>query len=189
MFDYIKSIDQSLLLWLNSQHTPFLDNFMFFVSGKWQWVPFYLLIAAYIIAKFKQKAVIIIIAAAVLITLSDQASNLLKDTVQRPRPCKDPEIGHLVRLVNDYCRGAYGFVSAHAANSFALAGFVSLLFRKRWIVAVMIVWAILVSYSRIYLGVHYPGDIIGGAILGLLISGVIYLIIKRPAKLTTSPDV
>lgn len=179
MTGYLEEIDRTLLLWLNSYHTPFLDNLMFFISGKWQWVPFYLILVFFIIRRFKLKAVIILIGAAVLITLSDQASNLLKESVQRPRPCKDPEIGHLVLLVNDYCRGAFGFVSAHAANSFALAGFVSLLFRNRWVTTGMIIWAAIVSYSRIYLGVHYPGDIIGGALLGLFLSLIVYYFLNK----------
>lgn len=188
MIDFIEEIDRSLLLWLNSKHTPFFDDLMFFVSGKWEWVPFYLILIVFIILKFKRSSVIILIGAALLITLSDQGSNLLKDSIQRPRPCKDPEIGHLVLLVNDYCRGAYGFVSAHAANSFALAGLISLLFRNRWVTTGMMTWAVIVSYSRIYLGVHYPGDILGGAIMGLLLSRIIYFFIIRLAKPVAQPD-
>ena len=187
MMVFLEEIDKTLLLWLNGWHSPFFDDIMFFISGKWQWIPFYMLLIALIIRKYKRKAIVILIAAGVLITLSDQLSNLLKETVQRPRPCKDAEIGHLVVLVNDYCRGAYGFVSAHAANSFALAGFISLLFRNKWVTMGMLSWAAIVSYSRIYLGVHYPGDIIAGAVLGLLLSRIIYIVISGLAKLGTSP--
>ena len=129
--------------------------------------------------KYRWKSLWILLAIVVLITLSDQLANLLKDGVKRFRPCKDPEIGHLVHLVNNYCRSSYGFVSGHAANSFALATFISLLFRNRWVTAGMVLWAAVVSYSRIYLGVHYPGDVLCGAILGTLLAVLVYTLLKK----------
>jgi len=170
MLENLIRIDKQFLLWLNGHHTPFFDKFMFLVSGKVEWIPLYAVILGFIIWKYRKQSVWIILAVVVLITLSDQVANLLKSGIQRPRPCKDPEIGHMVHLVNNYCRGAYGFVSGHAANSFALAAFTTLLFRNRWVFAGMFLWASLVSYSRIYLGVHYPGDVIGGAITGTLLA-------------------
>ena len=97
----------------------------------------------------------------------------------RPRPCRDPDIGHLVHRVNNYCGGAYGFVSGHAANSFALATMISLLFRKKWVSTGLLIWATMVSYSRIYLGVHYPGDVIFGALLGTLLGLTIFYVLHR----------
>jgi undecaprenyl-diphosphatase len=179
MLEGLLQFDRNLMLWINGHHSPFFDKAMFLVSGRAEWIPLYAVILAFIIWKFRWKAVWIVVSVVIVITLSDQVANLLKSGVQRPRPCKDLQIGHLVHLVNGYCRGAYGFVSGHAANSFALATFVSLLFRKRWLVIAIFVWASIVSYSRVYLGVHYPGDILGGALEGILLAWIIYKVLNR----------
>jgi undecaprenyl-diphosphatase len=179
MIEVLEKTDQQWLLWLNGHHSAFLDQLMFFISEKYVWIPFYLILLAIIIRRYRWKSVWIILSIIVLITLSDQIANLLKSGVKRFRPCKDPEISHLVHLVNNYCRSSYGFVSGHAANSFALATFVSLLFRNRWATAGIVIWAIVVSYSRIYLGVHYPGDVIGGALLGVLLALGVYKILMK----------
>jgi undecaprenyl-diphosphatase len=178
MIETLEQVDRQWLLWLNGHHSPFLDQLMFFVSGKVEWIPLYAFLLAVIIWKYRWKSVWIILAVIVLITLSDQVSNLLKSGVKRFRPCKDPEIGNLVHLVNNYCRSSYGFVSGHAANSFALATFVSLLFRKKWVTVCMIIWAAVVSYSRIYLGVHYPGDVICGALIGILLASIVFFVLN-----------
>ncbi len=169
LIETLRQADADLLLWLNGHHSSFFDDLMFFISGKWEWIPLYAVILGFVIWKYRWKSLWILLAVAILITLSDQIANLLKASVKRPRPCKDPEIGHLVQLVNDYCSGAYGFVSGHASNSFALATFISSLFRKSWVTAGIFTWAVLVSYSRIYLGVHYPGDVVCGALLGIIL--------------------
>jgi undecaprenyl-diphosphatase len=180
MIEALNNLDQRMLLWLNGQHSTFFDHVMFFVSGRIEWIPLYALILVFIIRRYRWKSLWIIGAVIVLITLSDQIANLLKAGVKRLRPCKDPEIGHLVHLVNNYCSGMYGFVSGHAANSFAVATFVSLIFRKNWVTSGMVLWATLVAYSRIYLGVHYPGDVIGGAMLGALLGfGVYYAVLTQ----------
>jgi undecaprenyl-diphosphatase len=186
MIETLEHIDQHLLLWLNSQHSVFFDGFMYLVSDKYIWIPFYLVILVFMIRKYRCKSIWIILAVVVLITLSDQISNLLKYGIKRPRPCKDPEISYLVHIVNQYCSGAYGFVSAHAANSFALATFVAYLSRKKWITTGMFIWASVVSYSRIYLGVHYPGDVICGAIIGAMLAWIIHFLLKR-FNLTGNP--
>jgi undecaprenyl-diphosphatase len=183
MIETLNNIDQQWLLWLNGHHSPFFDQVMYFVSGKYEWIPLYAVILAFIIQKYRWKSLWIMLAIVVMITLSDQIANLLKSGVKRPRPCKDPEIGHLVHLVNNYCRGAFGFVSGHAANSFALATFVTLLFRRRWFYWAMFSWAGIVSYSRIYLGVHYPGDVMGGAFIGALLGLGIYFAIRKRINL------
>lgn len=181
MVDALNHVDQQWFLWLNSHYTPFLDQVMFFVSGKYEWIPFYAILLAFIIKKFRWKSLWILLAVVVLITLSDQLANVLKDGVKRYRPCKDPDIGHLVHIVNNYCRSSYGFVSGHAANSFALATLISFLFRHRMVTAGMFFWAFLVSFSRIYLGVHYPGDVLGGAILGAVLAIPVIYLLKRYA--------
>lgn len=177
MIEALNDIDQRWLLWLNGLHSPFFDQVMFFISGRYEWIPLYAILLGFIIRKFRWRAIWILVAVVIMITLSDQIANLLKAGVKRFRPCKDPEIGHLVHLVNDYCRSSYGFVSGHAANSFALATFISLIFRNKWVTIGMLIWAACVSYSRIYLGVHYPGDVLGGAILGVLAGwGMVFLL-------------
>jgi undecaprenyl-diphosphatase len=182
MIEALNHIDQRLLLWLNGQHSAFFDQLMFLISGKAEWIPLYLLLLLFIIKKYRWNSLWIILSLIILITLSDQLCNLLKSGVKRPRPCKDPEIGHMVHRVRDYCSGAYSFVSAHAANTFALATLVSRLFRNRWATLGLFLWASVVSYSRIYLGVHYPGDVICGAALGMLLAMGVYEVLKLGSR-------
>lgn len=179
MFDALIQADRQALLWLNRLHTPFFDRVMEFVSGRPEWIPLYLVILAVVIRKYRLQSVWIIMAMVLLIVLSDQLANVLKNGVQRLRPCRDPEIGHLVHRVRDHCGGLYGFVSGHAANSFALATFVSVLFRRQWVTITLVFWACLVSYSRIYLGVHYPGDVLGGALLGIILAFLVYGVLVK----------
>jgi undecaprenyl-diphosphatase len=187
MIEALDRIDRQWLLWLNSHHSPVFDQLMYTLSDKYVWIPLYVILLGIIIRKYRWQSVWILLAVIVLITMSDQIANLLKSGVKRFRPCKDPEIGYLVHLVNNYCRSSFGFVSGHAANSFALATFISLLFRKKWVTTGFVIWAILVSYSRIYLGVHYPGDVLGGALLGIILGWAVYfalqqLVLKSKAK-------
>jgi undecaprenyl-diphosphatase len=186
MIEFLNTVDRNLFLILNGLNSPFWDQIMWWISGRLSWIPLYLIIIAWLIYKFRWKAVVIIILAALLITMSDQGSvRLLKELVQRPRPCHDPEISQVVHLVKGHCGGEYGFVSAHAANTFALAAFTLMLIRKWYYTVFMILWASLVSYSRIYLGVHYPGDVIGGAVFGLLLGFLIYWIFLLVEKRTS----
>ena len=187
MLETLKQIDTSFFLFLNGIHSPFWDTIMWHVSGKLEWIPLYAFLIYLVIRKYKMKAVWVILAIVLVITLADQISvKLFKMQFERPRPCHNPEIQHLVHKVNDKCGGRFGFVSSHAANSFALAMFMTLLFRKRVLGFLIFFWAAVVSYSRIYLGVHYPGDIFGGAILGMLIGwgvfGFYSLLIKKYLK-------
>ncbi len=180
MLDWLINLDTDLFLWLNGHHSPFWDQIMWFVSGKIEWVPFYLVLLGYIINRYKWQSISIVVAVILTITLADQlAVKAFKEVFERLRPSHNNEIQHLIHIVNSYRGGAYGFVSNHAANSFALAVFMSLLIRKRLFVIIMLFWASLVSYSRIYLGVHYPGDILGGALLGSLIGWLVYYLFNR----------
>jgi undecaprenyl-diphosphatase len=124
---------------------------------------------------FRKQSWLIILLIALLITSSDQLSGLIKNTVKRLRPCHNPEISNLVHTLN-HCGGNFGFVSSHAANSFALATFVTLLLsvKYEYLAWVMFGWAAVVSYSRIYLGVHYPADVAGGAILGVMLGWLFF---------------
>lgn len=179
MIDALSRIDEQLFLKLNGQVSPFIDQLMFIISDKYVWIPFYIILLAFIIRKYRWKSIWIVIGAILLITLADQVSNVLKENVKRFRPCKDPEINHLVHIVNNYCRSSYGFVSGHAANSMALAGIISLMFSNKWIISGMVLWSAIVSYSRIYLGVHFPGDVMGGWVVGLFFAFLIYYILRR----------
>ena len=178
MLETINHWDTQLFLFLNGLHAPFLDRVMWFVSGKIQWLPLYLIILALLFYRFRWRVGWILLGVALLITMSDQASvHLFKETFQRLRPCHQPHIASLVHLVNDYCGGMYSFVSGHATNSFAVAVFSGLFIRHRYYWIGILFWASLVGYSRIYLGVHFPGDIFGGALLGSLLAYGLYRII------------
>ncbi|WP_223265865.1 phosphatase PAP2 family protein [Vicingus serpentipes] len=116
-----------------------------------------------------------------LIFLSDKISvYFFKEVFMRLRPCHNPEIANLVHIVSDHCGGQYGFVSSHATNTFALAVFVGLLVKQKisWLLPTLVIWAAVVSYSRIYLGVHYPGDVICGAILGAIIGKFVFMMLS-----------
>lgn len=179
MFDKFIALDTQLFLWLNSHHSPFWDKIMWIISGKIEWLPLYLIMTAFIIYRFRWKSVSIILAIVITVALADQiAVKAFKEVFERLRPTHDPEIQHLVHTVRNYTGGTYGFVSNHAANSFSLAMIVSLVFRNRYITLFIFLWALLVSYSRIYLGVHYPGDIIGGAILGMGVGSMVFVFQK-----------
>ena len=158
--------DQKLLLLINGLNCPLMDEVMWLISSKIIWVPLYAVLIYFLIRERKWNFWITLLCLVLLIVLSDQTSNFIKDSVQRFRPSHNPDIGNLIHIVHNYYGGDYGFVSSHASNSFAVATFIALFFTKRWLSVFMFCWAALVAYSRMYLGVHYPFDIIGGAILG-----------------------
>lgn len=169
MLETIIEWDKELFLFLNQLHTPFWDVIMSFASAKYTWSPFYLIIILFIGWKYRWKTAGILIFIAITITLTDQISvNIVKEFFQRARPCNNPEIANLTHIVEG-CGGGYAFVSAHATNVFGGATFVSKIYKHKYMTIIMVIWATLVAYSRIYLGVHYPADIIGGAVLGLII--------------------
>jgi undecaprenyl-diphosphatase len=183
MLERIDALDKNLFLWLNSQNSPFFDKVMWFISGRIEWLPLYLILVGYIIYRYRWRSVAIIIAVIIAVALADQlAVKAFKDVFQRLRPSQNPEIQNIVHIVNGYRGGAYGFVSNHAANTFALAAFLCLLFRNKYFALFIISWATIVSYSRIYLGVHYPGDVLGGALLGVFIGWLIYFIYLKVDK-------
>lgn len=169
--------DTSLFLWLNEQRAAWLDPIMFAISGKVLWLPLYITLI-FLIFRTKQVhswgallTLILVIAWADGIT-----SHVMKPYFQRLRPTHEPAIQEQVYIVNDYRGGQYSFASGHAANSFGVACILWLLFRGIWTyVGFMFLWAALVSYSRIYLGVHYPLDILVGAGVGILGARLGYL--------------
>ena len=173
----LKSWDQNLFLFLNGMHNPLWDYSMTLFTLTPIWLIFYVTILAIIVKKHGKKSLFIFFAIALMILCADQFSGILKHTVQRLRPSNDPAFSQLVHIFFKK-GGQFGFVSAHAANTFAIATFTSLLFRNRKYAMFMFPWAIMISYSRIYLGVHYPGDVICGALLGAVVGYGIFRLLN-----------
>ena len=176
MIEDILNLDTELFIYLNSLGFPLFDNFWIFLSTKEANVLFYsTLLFLYFYnrsLKFKfSELFYLLILIAFMITITDQTANLFKDSFQRLRPCYNEMIKDSLRLVKESCGGKYGFFSAHASNSFTLAVFFGLLYKKKfkYLIYFSLLYASLISYSRIYLGVHFPLDILFGAAFGLII--------------------
>jgi undecaprenyl-diphosphatase len=153
---------------------------MTFVSQRFVWIPLYALFV-YMALRTRPKHVpLLLIIVTLLIICSDQLSVVIKQSVQRLRPCHNESLQHLIHLP-DGCGGQFGFVSSHAANTFGLAIFLGMFFhfKYKWLKWFMLIWASLICYSRIYLGVHYPADIGGGAILGITLAFIFYFIYDK----------
>lgn len=174
MLEKLKELDQEIFLYLNDYHNPFWDAVMVFVSNKYVWIPFYLGLIIYVVYRYRRQSMAMLGLAIAAVGLADFiASGLFKPYFARLRPCHDPDISAMVNIVEG-CGGQFGFLSSHASTGFALAVFFNLILSGRYTIFkwVLIVWAIVVSFSRIYLGVHYPGDIIGGALIGSFLAYV-----------------
>jgi undecaprenyl-diphosphatase len=168
-FDTIVEADHKLFFFLNGLHQNWLDAPMTLVSNRLVWIPLYAWILYLLYRKYGKGTWIILLCAIGLILFSDQTANVFKEIVQRFRPTHNPTFGHLVHTVNEYRGGTYGFFSGHATNAFALIMYSLLLLKpsKTYFKIILITYACITSYSRIYLGVHYPVDIVVGAFCGL----------------------
>ena len=198
MLDQLQTLDTRLLLLVNGHHAPFWDGLLWWASQTFTWVPFYAALLAVLVGSFGRRAWVLVPLIAVLILASDQlASGLLKPWAHRLRPSHTPGLAGQLHLLHGYRGGTYGFVSSHAGNVFALAFYLLFTARHRlpWLAWMLFPWAALVAYSRVYLGVHYPSDVLVPALLSLpLAYGVSWLytwIIARyvPLSPASSPPV
>ena len=194
MFDKIIEWDRELFLSINSFHSPFFDGIMTTLSARAPWIPLYLIIAASLFFSLKfnfankdkpfisiekkdfRFGLIAFIGILIAFALSDFLSNQTKYIVERLRPGWDPLTIHLARVL-EANRNSFSFVSSHATNVFGFATITSLIFKKKWYSIFIFSWALLVCYSRIYVGRHFPGDILGGALLGFIFGYLLYRLI------------
>lgn len=174
---WLSDIDARLLLIVNGAHSPFFDSVMWCISGRWIWVPFYAVLAYLLFRRMSWKrASICLVTIGLIILAADQTcATLIRPEIGRLRPANlNNPLSSFVHVVNGYRGGRYGFPSCHAANTFALAVFMSFVIRHKWFTVMMFSWAFVVSYSRMYLGVHYFGDLFCGATIGSLFAVLFY---------------
>ena len=186
-------IDTEVLLAINGWHAPWADTLMWIISAKTTWIPLYLLLVGLLVWRYRKPAmtsvkwlqkvpvcVVMIVMIALAVGAADFiASGILKDLVARPRPTRVPELEGVLHLVNGYRSGQYGFVSSHAANTMACGLLFSLIWRNKIATVGLMLWVAVNCYSRMYLGVHYPLDILGGLMVGALMAVVAYQVLLK----------
>ena len=179
--EYLKSLDRTWFLALNGLNTPWLDPIMLIMSQIWFWIPLYLFLLYLIFKKYKGSGWTLFIGIGITLLFADQiTSGFMKPYFARLRPSQDPALMGLVHLVQGYKGGLYGFASGHAANTFGIALFIFLQFKNDFRFSwVIFIWASLMTYTRIYLGVHYPGDIIAGGLIGLTSAMLGHFVAKK----------
>ncbi|MBP5629326.1 MAG: phosphatase PAP2 family protein [Bacteroidaceae bacterium] len=181
MFSSILELDKSITLALNGSDSIIMDSIMKIITSTIVWIPVGLFLLYYIYRKRGIKSMLLVLGGmALCILLADMmSSGVCKPLVARLRPSNEPSLAGMIDLVNNYHGGWYGFFSSHAANTMSIAVFLSLLLRHRPIVVLLIVWSLLNCWSRIYLGVHYMGDILVGLAWGTLVGWGVYLLLRR----------
>ena len=178
--DELIHFDQQLLLTLNGSESTYLDQVFLMITKTGTWIPL-LLVLLYILLKNRswREVLLFAVCLALVILIADRfSSGLCKPLFHRFRPSHEPALEGLVDLVEGRRGGLYGFISSHAANTFGACTFISLYLRRRPVTLVLILWACMSSYSRIYLGLHYPGDILAGALFGVLTGCVVYAFMR-----------
>ena len=179
MIEYLNGIDADALLAVNGLHDMFQDAFWWMVTAKWSSLLLVLALAWILLHQNRRHALLVLAMLVLSILVADQVSSgLIKHLVERLRPTHDPSLESMVHVINGYRGGLYGFVSSHAANSFAIATLLALVMRHRVVTLSMFTWALLQCYSRVYLGVHYPGDILGGIIVGVLAGWLVWQLMR-----------
>lgn len=179
MIEYLNDIDADALLAVNGLHNVFQDAFWWMVTAKWSSALLLLVLLWILLRQNWRHALLVLVMLALAVLVADQVSSgLIKHLVERLRPTHDPSLESMVHVINGYRGGMYGFVSSHAANFFAAATLLSFIMRHRWVTLSLFTWALLQCYSRVYLGVHYPGDIMGGIVVGLLSGWLVWRLMR-----------
>ncbi len=181
MIEYLINFDQHAFLIINGKlQNVYLDSFLPLVRNKYIWAPLYAFIISYLIINYRLKGLLIILFTILTVVLCDQiSSSLIKPLAQRLRPCNDPILGDYVRLLVP-CGGGFSFISSHASNHFGIAMTLGLSLKQyKWVLPTGIAWATLISYAQIYVGVHYPFDILGGAVLGITCGWLVSFLLQK----------
>lgn len=183
--------DSSILLAVNGMHSSYFDTFMWLCSRKFEWIPFYLSILYVLFRNFSWRVVLYsLVAMGVILLLTDAvSSHFIRPVVARLRPSNlENPISEMIHIVDNHRGGRYGFPSLHASNSWGLVFFVGLLLRRRVLTTFLACWALLLCYSRLYLGVHYPGDLLAGMLLGAVVASLVYYVFWITTKVEPPSD-
>jgi undecaprenyl-diphosphatase len=181
VLEKLKQLDQEWFLAINGYHSSFWDPIMVAISDRLFWIPFYLVLAAYLIYRHRRQSILMFLAIGLSLLAADGiSSRFIKPYFARLRPCHDASLSETINIVAG-CGGKFGFLSSHAANTFAIAMLFALMLPDRYrnFKIFAFVWAVAISYSRVYLGVHFPGDVLGGAVLGIVLGLIFGLLFRK----------